>query len=86
MAINNNNNSKALYMLKPSIIVWIQVIMYSPAESIIVYPDAGRYICNIKVIVRAFWSREDLYYVSHMYIVILIKSGLFFLNYISISC
>lgn len=52
--------------------------MYSPAESIIVYPDAGRYICNIKVIVRAFWSREDLYYVSHMYIVILIKSGLFF--------
>jgi len=48
------------------------------AESIIVYPDAGRYICNIKVIIRGFWSIEDLYYVSHRYVVILTKSGFFF--------
>lgn len=68
----SNNNSKALCMLKN--IVRIQVIMYSLAESNVVYPDTGRYNCNIKFILRGFQSTEDLYYVSHMHVVILIKN------------
>lgn len=77
MAINNSN-SKALPVLKPSIRGWIQGMMCGPSKSVIVYPDTGRDICNIEVIVRGFWSIENLYYVYHMYIVILIKCGLFF--------
>lgn len=48
--------------------------MYSLAESNVVYPDTGRYNCNIKFILRGFQSTEDLYYVSHMHVVILIKN------------
>lgn len=53
------------------------MIMYNLAESNTVYPDTGRYNCNIEVILRGFWSTKDLYYVSHIYLVILIKIWLF---------